>query len=130
MVVGNVELFSGDVTFHDCSNVVTARAGGSDDTGFVQVMQGKTRDLARLRDVDAMFEQRFPDLRPELLGYLVAVHDDEDGVFTLTAYFTSEEAARAGERDELPPEAAELLVLPATCSAGFRSRPASCSRAG
>ena len=106
---GMSKLFSGDVTFHDCSEVVTARAGGSDDAGFVQVMQGRTRDLARLRDVDAMFEQRFPALRPELLGYLVAVHDDEDGAFTLAAYFTSEQAARAGEREEPPAEAAELL---------------------
>ena len=64
--------------------------------GYVAL--GRTRDLARLRDVDAMFEQRFPDLRPELLGYLVAVHDNEDGAFTLAAYFTSEQAARAGER--------------------------------
>ena len=40
---------------------------------------------------------------------VVAVHDDEDGAFTLTAYFTSEEAARAGEREEPPAEAAELL---------------------
>jgi hypothetical protein len=106
---GMSKLFTGDVTFHDCSEVVTARAGGSDQAGFVQVMQGRTRDLARLRDVDAMFEQRFPDLRPELLGYVVGQHDDEDGAFTLAAYFTSEQAARAGERAELPPEAAELL---------------------
>ena len=89
--------------------VASARAGGSDQAGFVQVMQGRTRDLSRLRDVDTMFEQRFPDLRPELLGYLVGVHDDEDGAFTLTAYFSSEEAARAGERGEPPTEAAELL---------------------
>ena len=27
---------------------------------------------------------------PELLGYLVAVHDNEEGAFTLAAYFTSE----------------------------------------
>ena len=106
---GMSKLFSGEVTFHDCSDVATARAGGTDDAGFVQVMQARTQDLARLRGVDAMFEQRFPDLRPELLGYLVAVHDDEDGAFTLAAYFTSEEAARAGEREEQPPEAAELL---------------------
>jgi hypothetical protein len=106
---GMSKQFLGDVTFHDCSEVVSVRAGGSDDAGFVQVMQGRTRDLPRLREVDAMFEQRFPDLRPELLGYFVAVHDDEDGAFTLTAYFTSEEAARAGEREEPPAEAAELL---------------------
>ena len=106
---GMSKLFSGDVTFHDCSQVVTARAGGSNDAGFVQVMQGRTQDLARLRDVDVMFEQRFPDLRPDLLGYLVAMHDDENGAFTLAAYFTSEQAARAGEREDPPAEAAELL---------------------
>jgi hypothetical protein len=106
---GMSKLFSGEVTFHDCSEVVTVRAGGSDDAGFVQVMQGRTRNLSRLREVDAMFEQRFPDLRPELLGYVVAVHDDGDGAFTLAAYFTSEQAARAGEQQELRPEAAELL---------------------
>jgi hypothetical protein len=106
---GMSKLFADGVIFHDCSEVVTVRAGGSDDAGFVQVMQGRTGDLARLREVDAMFEQRFPDLRPELLGYLVGVHDNEDGAFTLTAYFSSEEAARAGEREEPPPEAGELL---------------------
>jgi hypothetical protein len=56
-----------------------------------------------------VFEQRFPDLRPDLLGYVVGEHDHEDGAFTLAAYFTSEQAARAGEREEPPPEAAELL---------------------
>lgn len=106
---GMSKLFADDVIFHDCSEVVTVRAGGSDAAGFVQVMQGRTGDLARLREVDAMFEQRFPDLRPELLGYLVGVHDNEDGAFTLTAYFSSEEAARTGEREEPPPEAGELL---------------------
>jgi hypothetical protein len=35
---GMSKLFSGEVTFHDCSEVVTARAGGSDDAGFVQVL--------------------------------------------------------------------------------------------
>jgi hypothetical protein len=106
---GMSKLFDGEVTFHDCSQVVTTRGGGSDDAGFVQIMQGRTQDLARLREVDEMFEQRFPDLRPELRGYTVGVHDDEDGAFTLAAYFTSEEAARAGEREQPPAEAAELL---------------------
>ena len=106
---GMSKLFAGDVIFHDCSEVVTVRAGGSNQAGFVQVMLGRTGDLPRLREVDAMFEQRFPDLRPELLGYLVGVHDDQDGAFTLTAYFSSEEAARVGEREEPPTEAAELL---------------------
>ena len=61
---GMSKLFADDVIFHDCSEVVTVRAGGSDDAGFVQVMQGRTGDLARLREVDAMFEQRFPTCAP------------------------------------------------------------------
>jgi hypothetical protein len=106
---GLSKLFSGEVRFHDCTEVATARGGGSDAAGFVQIMQGRSTNLARLREVDTMFEDRFPDLRPELLGYVVGVHDDGDGAFTLIAFFSSEEAARAGERQELPSEAAELL---------------------
>jgi hypothetical protein len=40
---------------------------------------------------------------------VVGEHDDEDGAFTRAAYFTSEQAARAGEQEEPPPDAAELL---------------------
>jgi hypothetical protein len=100
------KLFTGDVTFHDCSDVATGRRRRLRPRRICSAHG----DLARLREVDAMFEQRFPDLRrPELLGYLVGVHDDEDGAFILTAYFSSEEAARAGGREEPPTEAAELL---------------------
>jgi hypothetical protein len=106
---GMSKLFTGDATFHDCSEVDVARAGGSDDAGFVQVMQGRTDDVARLRGVTTVFEQRFPDLRPDLLGYVTGLHDGEDGAFTQVAYFTSEEEARAAERQEPPPEAAEVL---------------------
>jgi hypothetical protein len=106
---GMSKLFSGEVTFHDCSEVVSARRGAVDDAGFVQVMQGRSSDLARLRNIDRMFEERYPDLRPDLLGYVVGEHDDEDNTFTLAAYFSSEEAARRGEAEEPPAEAAELL---------------------
>ena len=44
-------------------------------------MQGRTRDLARLRDVDTMFEQRFPDrrrIRSERLGGDQGFGDDRD----------------------------------------------------
>lgn len=106
---GVSKLFEGEVTFHDCTEVAAVRRGMVPEAGFVQVMQGRARDLDRLREADRMFEERYPDLRPELLGYLVALHDGGDGAFTLAAYFTSEEEARAGEQGEPPPEAAELL---------------------
>jgi len=36
---GMSKLFAGEVTFHDCSEAVIARAGGSDQARFVQIMQ-------------------------------------------------------------------------------------------
>jgi hypothetical protein len=106
---GMSKLFTGDVAFHDCNVVDVARGGGSDQAGFVQVMQGRTDDVARLREMGRIFEERFPDLRPDLLGYLACIHDGEDGAFTQVAYFVSEEEARLAERQEPPPEAAEVL---------------------
>ena len=76
---------------------------------FVQVIQGRARDVTRLRELVAMFDDRFPDLRPDLLGFIAALHDGEDGRFTQVTYFTSEQEARAGERGEMPPEAVEAL---------------------
>lgn len=106
---GVEKLFTHGVEFHDCSEIDVARRGGSDDAGFVQVIQGRARDVAGLRELAATFDDRFPDLRPDLLGFIVALHDGEDGRFTEVAYFTSEQAARAGEQGEMPPEVVEAL---------------------
>jgi len=103
---GLSKLFSGEAVFHDCSEVDTARGGGSDRAGFVQVIQGRTGDVARLRELSTVFEEQMSDLRPDVVGYLAAFHDGEEGAFTQIAYFTSEQEARAGESAELPPEAA------------------------
>jgi hypothetical protein len=101
--------FSHGVEFHDCSEVDVGRRGGSDEAGFVQVMQGRTADVARLRELTARLDSEYQDLRPDLLGYVTALHDDQDGAFTQVLYFTSEEQARAGERAEMPAEAAESM---------------------
>jgi hypothetical protein len=101
--------FPHGVEFHDCSEVYVARRGGSDEAGFVQVMQGRTADAARLREMTSRLDSDYPDLRPDLLGYITALHDGQDGAFTQVFYFTSEEEARAGEQGEMPAEAAEVL---------------------
>jgi hypothetical protein len=106
---GLSKLFSGEVVFHDCSEVDAGRGGGSDAAGFVQVIQGRTDDVARLRELTAVLDEGSPDVRPDLLGFVTALHDGEEGAFTQVAYFTSEEEARAGERGELPAETAETL---------------------
>ena len=106
---GLEKLFPAGVEFHDCSEVDVARQGGSDEARFVQVMQGRTGDVARLREMTSSLDRDYPDMRPDLLGYITALHDDQDGAFTQVMYFTSEEEARAGERGEMPGEAAEVM---------------------
>lgn len=97
--------FGGPVTFHDCTEIDTYRGGGSDDAGFVQVMQGRA-DKQRLREMDERAESQLPDLRPDLLGSVRAWHGDE---YTEAAYFTNETEARAGEAQGPPPEMADIL---------------------
>jgi hypothetical protein len=98
--------FSGPVTFHDCTDVDTYRDGGSDQAGFVQVMQGRG-DRQRLRELDERFEDRLAELRPDLLGSIRAWHGDQ---YTEAAYFTSEAEARAAEAQEPPPDVAEGMA--------------------
>ena len=100
-----------DVTFHDCSRIETLFGGGKDDAGFVQVMQGRVKDAAK---ADAMF-QRAADAekvlgaaRPDVIGEVVAIHDDGDG-YTDAVYFSSEAEARANEKKEMPAEAQAMM---------------------
>ncbi|MFP5347222.1 MAG: hypothetical protein ACLGIA_09355 [Actinomycetes bacterium] len=94
------ELFSGDVTFHDCPEVEVMGPGGSDDAGFVQVIEGRSRDFARARELYRQNEEQLRSARPDVLGGLVGLR--EDGQFTQVMYFTTEEEARHGERRHRP----------------------------
>lgn len=102
--------FDGPVTFFDCPQVDLWMQGGSDDAGFVQVMEGHTSDADRMR----MTMQRFTDdvkrMRPEIIGATVALHGD--GAFVETVYFTSEEEARQHESMSPPPEMMEAMQDP------------------
>ena len=100
-----------DVSFHDCSRVETLMGGGKDDAGFVQVMQGHIEDKAK---ADAMFarsaeaEKVLGAARPDVVGEVVAIHDDGDG-YTDVVYFSSEAEARANEKKEMPAEAQKMM---------------------
>jgi hypothetical protein len=100
-----------DVTFHDCSRVETLFGGGKDNAGFVQVMRGHVRDSAK---ADAMFaraaeaEKVLGAVRPDVIGEVVALHDDDDG-YTDFVYFTSEADARSAEKREMPADAQAMM---------------------
>jgi hypothetical protein len=103
--------FDGDVAFRNSSDTETTLGGGSDDAGFVQVMQGRVRDRARLAELEAAFMPQMAETRPDVIGSVRAWDGD---VFTEAIYFTSEADARAGEAamaDATPPEFEEFSSL-------------------
>jgi hypothetical protein len=104
------KFFEGDVTFRNCTEVDTTVAGGSDAAGFVQVMQGRVKNRARLRELEEQFMPKLTELRPDVIGTVRGWDGDH---FTEAIYFTSEEAARKGEASmpEMEADMAELGSL-------------------
>ena len=94
--------YDGEVDFRNYDDAFTMLDGGSDDAGFVQVMQGRVDDAAGFRSFMQAPMDGLREMRPEIIGGTVAVADD--GQFTQTIYFTSQEAAREGEKQEMPEE--------------------------
>ncbi|WP_436790724.1 hypothetical protein [Yinghuangia sp. YIM S10712] len=101
------QMFDGGVTFHDCAQTETHGRGGSDDAGFVQVIQGRVTDVERMRQLNREMDDRIAEFRPDVIGSTTALHGD--GGFTETVYFTSEAAAREGEHREVPPELRDVF---------------------
>jgi hypothetical protein len=102
-----------EVAFHDSARVHVYK-GGSDEAGFVQVIQGHTDDMDRLGELGRAQEQELAEQAPYVLGMTVSEHADRPGDFTQAVYFTSEEEARRGEREspaESDPGRRELFSL-------------------
>lgn len=99
--------FAGPVTFHDCDDVMLLLSGGSDQAGFVQVIQGRVRDRDRMHALVAQSGDVVARVRPDVIGATIAV--DGTGFFTETIAFTSEQQARTAEHREMPADAARLL---------------------
>jgi hypothetical protein len=100
-------LFTGEATFRDSSDVTVEAYGNPDDAGFVQVMQGRSSDPERARELMAQDPSDWAAFRPDIIGNVGVGH--EGGAYTVAMYFTSEQAAREGERKEPPPHLKELM---------------------
>ncbi len=109
-------LFTGEVIFRDSSDVTADVNGDPDTAGFVQVMQGRGSDPARARELMAQNPDDWAAFRPDVIGSVVAGH--EGGAYTMAMYFTSEEAAREGERKEPPPQLRAQMEEMGKLSAG------------
>ena len=96
--------FDGEVRFYDSTDVETTWGGGTDDAGFVQVIQGRLpsrEQRERWKQAEDEAEEWMRENRPDVMGS-VTVWQDTD--FTQLVYFTSEEEARIGEQKQ-PSEA-------------------------
>jgi hypothetical protein len=96
------KLFTGEATFRDSRDVVVDVTGEPDDAGFVQIIQGRNSDPARARELMGQDSPEWAAFRPDIIGSVGAEHDG--GAYTMVLYFTSEDAAREGERKEPPSE--------------------------
>jgi hypothetical protein len=94
------KLFTGEAAFRDSGDVTVDVTGDPDDAGFVQVMRGQGSDPGRARELMEQDSAEWAAFRPEIIGSVAVGH--EGGAYTMALYFTSEEAAREGERKEPP----------------------------
>jgi hypothetical protein len=92
-----LKFFDSEPTFRESSDTSLLFGGGSDDAGFVQVMEGSVRDRAKAEafETPETLEQ-LRAARPDLLGGQRVWFDD--GTYVEAAYFTSEADARRGEK--------------------------------
>jgi hypothetical protein len=100
-------LFDGDPVFHDSTSVDVDTPGDPSKAGFVQVMQGRATDPEKARQLMADDPTDWSTFRPDILGTVSIGHDGD--AWTMAMYFTSEEAAREGEKKEPPPEMVEMM---------------------
>jgi hypothetical protein len=64
------------------------------------VIQGRVSDLDRARALMAQNPDEMAAFRPDVIGSVTVGY--EGGAYTLAFYFTSEQAARDGERKQPP----------------------------
>ncbi len=90
------EKYLEDVSFRNTTDTETVGDGGSDQAGFVQVMQGHCKNRERLTELNAKFTPELGKVRPDVLGGMTAWFGDD---YVDVIYFTSEADARKGEQN-------------------------------
>jgi hypothetical protein len=100
-------LFTGEPVFHNSTTVGVDTPGDPSQAGFVQVMQGRSSDPDRARELMASDPVDWQKFRPDILGTVSVGHDGD--AWTMAIYFTSEQSAREGEKKEPPPEMQEMM---------------------
>lgn len=104
-----LECFDGEPELHGSEDTTIMLSEAGDGAGFVQLIRGRATDPERLRAMvtDAEMTSMLREARPDIMGATLLI--EEDGSFTETVCFTSEAAARIGERLEMPGEVASVM---------------------
>ena len=100
-------LFTDEPVFHNSTMVDVDTPGDPSQAGFVQVMQGRSTDRERARELMDNDSTDMREFRPDVLGSVSLWHEDD--AWTMAIYFTSEAEDREGEAKELPPEWQETM---------------------
>lgn len=101
------QCFDGPVSFMDCPDSMEWLGGGSDEAGFVQIMEGHTTDSNRLRELLTQSGDRLHSVRPEIIGGMFA--STHDGDYVEAVYFTNEAEARDHEKVTVPDDLRSLF---------------------
>ena len=106
------EQYLDNPTFVDSTEIDEILDGGSNDAGFIQVMQGTISDKEKARELGRQLEPELKKNRPDILGGVVVWHPGSDE-FTQVMYFKSEAEAReheaASDNDGPPDEWTSLF---------------------
>ncbi len=90
------QYLDGPARFYDTSDANLIAGGGSNDAGFVQVIQGTVKDRSTYEQTMKEWEPQMKERRPDVIGGVVAWQDND---FTQVMYFRSEAEAREGEKN-------------------------------
>lgn len=93
--------FDGPVRFVDSDRAAVMLGGGSDDAGFVQIIQSRLIDPDGYDELLVSSAGSVRARRPDVLGGVMALEGD---LLTQVVYFRSEEAAREAEATTDPQE--------------------------
>lgn len=96
------KLIDDEPVFRNSDRVMVDVRGNPEDAGFVQVMQGGSRDPERAWKLMEQDDTDWSAFRPDIIGSINIGHPG--GRWTMVNYFTSEAEARDGEKKEMPAE--------------------------
>jgi hypothetical protein len=102
-------LFTGEPVFHNSTSVEVDTPGDPSRAGFVQVMQGRSSDPDRARELMANDRADWQKFRPDILGTVLVGHDRD--AWTMVIYFASEEAARKAPSPQMQEMMKEMAAL-------------------